>query len=64
MTTDKLLEALVNSKLSYDAASRAVTEIGVAPGTYTVPGLDGQQYMVTIYRFNDPDVRGPVRRVT
>lgn len=61
-TKDKLLEALVNAKLAYDKAASAITDF--SPGTYTVPGIDGRDYMVTVYHFNAPDVRGPVLRLT
>lgn len=56
-----LLEALVNAKLVYDTASAAVHAL--PPGTYTVPGIDGRMYMVTVYSFNPPEVRGPVLRL-
>lgn len=58
----QLLEALVNAKLVYDNAAAAVQT--VPPGNYTVPGIDGKMYMVTVYNFNTPDVRGPVLRLT
>lgn len=59
-----LLEALVNSKLTSDAAAAAIEASDIEPGNYTVRGLDGRSYLVTIYKFQPPDVRGPVRRLT
>ena len=55
-----LLLNLVEAKLAYDEAVRAL-EGHVLPGTYSVPTNFGRAtYHVQVYAFNTPDVRGPV----
>lgn len=63
LTPQQLLRKLVDAKLEYDDAVRAL-EGQVVPGVYSVEADFGRAvYHVQVYAFNTPDVRGPVKRV-
>lgn len=61
LTQTQLLGNLVNAKLQYDEAVRAV--VGIPKGVYSIPVDFGREtYFVQINEWYAPDVRGPVKK--
>lgn len=57
-----LLNNLVEAKLAYDEAVVALKD--TPKGIYSVSVDFGRKhYFVQVYQFQDPDVRGPVRKL-
>lgn len=59
---EPLLSNLVAAKLAYDKAVIALKD--TPKGVYSVSVDFGREhYFVQVYQFQDPDVRGPVRKL-